>query len=447
MLTLFLFLQVNLCEGRALSKTKAFPMHPYVYDAETFARITGKPPVGKWVVDPVFFTRYMRITDSDPLAHHSDGEKRGFTTTLYSSMPDWSSDEKYQILYSGVNAHELWEGQPTFHKIRNLPIAPNDIEHVYWSPRPGKEHVFYYPSSFSGERKLYEVQVSDATDVKAMLHDFKLPPTNCSATSARGLRFSTMYMSYDEQEIVGMSCGDTCWLYSIGQDKVLGTPNTQCNTSQPSMNAPFPAPSGTRAYVATGQYRGISFDIANVVPLANVDAGIKEEHRSIGKAASGADIYNAVQFEAQRGKPSATLISTDILTGAWRVLIGQSTGWPGPFSTVHESMVSLQNPGWIYSSQVGAPDYDSPTPQGMNVLYAANYDTRQVCQLLHLRTMAGTRPENKWGYWGEPHPNGSPTGKYVAWDSDWVNGDSVNVYILDNTWHITDAQIKRMSEQ
>jgi hypothetical protein len=190
---------------------------------------------------------------------------------------------------------------------------------------------------------------------------------------------------------------------------------------------------------------GLAFPISPATaPPSNVDYGIKEEHRSIGVSAAGADLYTSVMFESQQGRPSNTLGATDMLTGAFKVLIGQSTGWPGPYSTVHTSMTSFKNPGWIFASQVGAPDLMNQTPQGHNVLYAANYDTKQVCQIAHVRTWAGVRQGNKWGYWSEPHPNGSPDGHYVAFNSDWHNGDAVDVYIVDNAWHITDAQAKRL---
>jgi len=452
-LTLLMLLQVALCDGRATSKTKPFPMKPYVLDAETFQQYpvsAGRPPQGRWLIDPTFGTFFMRVSNSDPAARDGDGLRRGFTTTLYSSMPDWSNDERFQIFYTGTEGHVLHNGQPPFERIARLPIAPTDIEHVYWSWRPEKANVFYYPSSFAGERRLYKATVSPSGTIeKVALHDFKAGPTACTSTDARGLRLSTMGMSRDARELVGMSCGNVCWIYSIAEDKVLGSPNRDCETGLPSRNAPFMTPSGTRAYAATGQYKGLSFNVSDTLPLANVDYGVKEEHRSIGKSKGGADIYTSVLFEAQKSgaaiRPSATLMAVDMLTGAWKVLIGQTTGWPGPFTTVHTSMVSANNPGWIYASQVGAPDIGNPNPQGHNVLYAANYDTGQVCQLTHVRTWAGVRQGNKFGYWGEPHPNGSSSGRFVAWNSDWHNSDTVDVYILDNTRHLTAAQAAKVA--
>jgi len=49
----------------------------------------------------------------------------------------------------------------------------------------------------------------------------------------------------------------------------------------------------------------------------------------------------------------------------------------------------------------------------------------------HARTFAGTTSEGRWGYWSETHVVISPTATRVLFGSDWMNGASVDSYVVD----------------
>ena len=44
---------------------------------------------------------------------------------------------------------------------------------------------------------------------------------------------------------------------------------------------------------------------------------------------------------------------------------------------------------------------------------------------------AGTTSEGRWGYWSETHVVISPTATRVLFGSDWMNGASVDSYVVD----------------
>ena len=67
-------------------------------------------------------------------------------------------------------------------------------------------------------------------------------------------------------------------------------------------------------------------------------------HASIGRSALGYDSYNAVAFD---DAINGTLVSHNMMTGAKKVIVGPSTGYPYPPSGTHVSAIATQNPGWV----------------------------------------------------------------------------------------------------
>ena len=61
----------------------------------------------------------------------------------------------------------------------------------------------------------------------------------------------------------------------------------------------------------------------------------------------------------------------------------------------------------------------------------ANVDTGQVCRVAHSRTFAGTTAVGRWGYFAETHLNLSPRGTRVLFGSDWMNGPTIDTYVVD----------------
>jgi len=89
----------------------------------------------------------------------------------------------------------------------------------------------------------------------------------------------------------------------------------------------------------------------------------------------------------------------------------------------------------VYRRLCAAADVPPGTMQAINVdgraILLANVETGQVCRVAHARTFAGTTSGTRWGYWSETHVVVSPTATRVLFNSDWMNGPTVDAYVVD----------------
>ena len=162
-----------------------------------------------------------------------------------------------------------------------------------------------------------------------------------------------------------------------------------------------------------------------LLPVRQLVMANPYEHASMGRSANGYDVWNAVAFD---GNETGSLVSHRLDTGERKIVIGPATGYPYPLSSTHLSSVAAKAPGWVALGMVGA------TPGRTlldNEIVLANVDTGQVCRVGHARTFAGTTSAGRWGYWSETHPVISPTGTRILFGSDWMNGGTVDTYVID----------------
>jgi hypothetical protein len=220
-------------------------------------------------------------------------------------------------------------------------------------------------------------------------------------------------MSWGLRKLVGLQCGETKFLYSIGERAVVAV------SRAPGANAPVAAPS-ERLAVLDGQVLDLALKPVRRLAMAN-----PWEHASVGRSAKGHDVWSAVAFDdAQPG----ALVTHRLDTGARRVVIGPATGYPYPPSTTHLSAVARKAPGWVALGMVGAHTGRAVLD---NEIVLANVDTGGVCRVAHARTFAGSTSEGRWGYWSETHVVISPRATRVLFASDWMNGASVDTYVVD----------------
>jgi len=385
------------CEGR-VTDTAAHPM-----------TAVAKPSKGETYVDPAFGTSITRVTAADP----REGPN-AVIKTLYSTMPAWNADESLLLLWHREQGHELYNGEEPYGFIRALPLqSPTDIEQVLWDPID--PNVLYYPSNYNAVPRFMEHRVRP-TDSDRVLHDFRSPPTNCPVDWGQLLRLGAdpQWMGWGPRKIVGLRCGETVFLYSITEDAVLSV-----TTARGTPNAPIAAPSETSA-VIDGFVLDLRLNIQRRLLMAN-----PYEHASIGRTKAGYDTWNAVAFD---GSDIGSLVSHRLDTGDRKVIIGPATGYPYPPSSTHISGVAQQAPGWVAVGIVG--QHTGATPLD-NEIVLANLDTGQVCRVAHARTYAGTTSDGRWGYWSETHLVISPTATRVLFNSDWMNGPTVDTYVVD----------------
>ena len=386
----------NPCEGRVADKV-AHPM-----------AALAKPGPGDTYRDPAFGTEITRVTAASP----AEGEN-AVIKPLYSTMPAWNADESLLLLWHRGRGHELYQGETPYRFQRALALrSPTDIEQVLWDPV--EPSLLYYPSNYNAEPLLIEHRVTPKESWR-VLHDFRKPPTNCPVDWGKLLRLGSdpQWMSWGPRKLVGLQCGEVKFIYSIAEQAVVAVGRAA------TVNAPVASPSEAFAYL-DGYVLDLLFKPLRKLALAN-----PSEHASLGRSAKGHDVWNAVDFD---GTEPGALVSHRLDTADHAVVIGPATGYPYPPSTTHLSAVAQRAPGWVAVGMVGAHTGKTVLD---NEIVLANVDTGQVCRVAHARTFAGSTSAGRWGYWSETHVVLSPTATRILFGSDWMNGATVDTYVVD----------------
>jgi hypothetical protein len=381
------------------------------------------PPLGGTYQDPAFGTFVTRITAVSP----TEGAN-AVIKPLYSTMPAWNADESLLILWHRGKGHELYEGEEPYRFLRSLPIAPTDLEHVLWDPVD--PDVFYYPNGQNYLPLLVEYRIGreGRPDSARVRHDFSTPPTSCPTgdrSSRFGLGADPEWMSYGPRKLLGLMCGVSGhikFLYSITEDRVLASAPT--NGIGPITT--IAAPSELFVYLGGGYVLDTSYQLQRRLTAASYF-----EHSGVGRSARGYDTWNAIAFNdsSPGANDQGALVSHRLDTGERRVIVGPATGYPYVPSSTHISAIATRAPGWVALGMVGV--HEGGTLLLDNEIALANVDTGQVCRVAHARTFAGTTSVGRWGYWSETHVNISPTATRVLFGSDWMNGPTVDTYVID----------------
>jgi hypothetical protein len=356
----------------------------------------ARPAVGQSVVDPQFRTSIRRVTAASGATYA--------IRPLYSTISAWNADESRLLLYHVNQGHGLYDGR-TFQLIRMLDIQPADVEQVYWHTTD--PDVLFYPSG----RTLVRYRV--ATGAKQTLRTFEFCAGPVSAGS------DPMFTSWNSN-VFGLQCDGWAFLYDVAQNRVS-------RTASASLGAPQPSASGALAFQA-----GAVLD-ASMRLLRRLDLGNPADHASQGRLATGHDTYDTVAFDpGPGGSGIGSLVVFDMATGASRVLVGPSTGYPYPPSGTHVSSVAYRNPGWSFVSVVG-----NPQGQGVldNEIVVADANTGRVCRAAHHRSFGRNNTRLADAYWAEPHAVPSPSGTRVLFASDWGNQATVDTYVLELPAH------------
>ncbi len=389
---------VDLCAGLVQDQA-AHPMSPL-----------APPAKGESVVDPEFGTRIRRIT----AVPRSEGEN-AVIKPMYSTVQAWNADESFLVLWHRGKGHELYDGR-TYRFVRSLPlVSPTDLEQVLWDPVD--PDVLYYPSNYNAVPNLMRYRVS--TGANEVVKRFSFCPTG-DWGRLLSLGSDPMYLSWGPaSRLVGLSCGETKFLYDIASDRVLG------RTSVSTRVTAQPGASGQVAWFFDSRVYDTAFRVLRTVPL-----GDPSSHSSLGlSGTTGHDVLSSVVFDPPPGGSEAadvgTLVSFDLQTGARKVVVGLATGYPYPPSTTHVSALAHRRPGWVGVSVVGDPAGRRVLEQE---LLLANVDTGKVCRVGHHHSFA---KEGVWGYWAEPHVVISPTGTRLLFGSDWGNGAAVDTYVVE----------------
>ncbi len=380
--------------------------------------------IGESFTDPKFGTTIRRLTNV-----RNDGRSGGHRVlkTVYSTISALNADETYFFLYradgSGASRHELFNAR-TYQFIRPLvlPNGPVDLEQIYWDTHD--PDILYYASRT--QNRLYKYSVSN--DTSTVVRDFN---DVCVGKELHG-GSDPMFNSWDSKRF-GFACvpgtsGNPGKLFAYDQStNTVGT----SGVSTYNYGGPQMSPSGTYLYMnenndsQTGQaasVRNFNMGIERMLDLASGN-----EHGALSMLANGDDTWNAVEFDdAPRG---GTLVQHNMRTGARRVIVGQSTGYPYAPSGTHHGGTAFYRSGLVAVSIKDDSAGDSLLDTEM--LYVdtdpETNPANKVCRVGHHRTTADT-------YWAEPHPSISPSGTRIMFSSSWgtVEPDYyVDVYIIE----------------
>jgi len=374
-----------------------------------------KPRTGEEYIDEAFGTKVTRISHAVPL----DGEN-AVIKPMYSTVPAWSADERYLLLWSRAHGHLLYQGDRPYRYIGPLdPYHPTDIESVLWSSRVDNNvYEFYYPTNYNAEPLLYRHRIAPRRlDVQA---DFSKRPLNLPSGDWErllSLGGDPQWMSRGSQTLglrYGPDSGSEPALtfsYSIDDDEVIG----QMDLDPVYQNALVPSPSGRFAQYGRGVY-------SPEMRLRRL-LGMSEpyEHASPGLLSPRIDTWNMIDFGSARRQ--GTLVTYRLDTGEGRVIVGPSTGYPYPPSGTHISAIGP--PGLVALGIVGQAQGQTLLD---NEIVLADTRTGHVLRVAHARTLAGY---GLWGYWAETHACISPSGTRIIWGSDWGGSDTVDTYVVD----------------
>jgi hypothetical protein len=367
-----------------------------VNDKEAHPMTTlAKPNVGQTVTDAEFGTTIRRISAV------SGGGSDPVIKPVYSTVPAWNADESRLILYQVGGGHQLYDGK-TYARIGTLDIDPPDLEQVFWHATD--PDVLLYVEG----RNMIRYHVAGKR--KETLTTF-----SCAATGGA----DPMYTSFDSNRIA-LQCGGEHFIYEVSTNKVI---SRKAN----SENAPQMSASGNYAWLGDS---GRVLDAATQTLVRTLDLNEPDAHASLGRLPTGEDTWNGqVYDEGPMGNDDiGSVVTWNIATGTSKVIIGPKTGWPYPPGG-HVSAVAIRQPGWVVLAVHGGGN-TGRTLLDME-LVLANTANGATCRAGRHRSFGKDNTHLGESYWAEAHAVLSPSGTRILFASDWMNGTSVDSYVVE----------------
>lgn len=376
--------------------------------------------IGEAFTDPKFGTTIRRVTD----VKHDGRGTHNVLKTVYSTISAWNADESYLILYrtdGGPATHELYDGR-TYQFIRNLDeINPVDLEQIYWDTND--PDILYYANRTNNNLYRYRVSKNESE----LIRNFN---AQCGSLELHG-GGDPMFNSWDSTKL-GFACAPNGGVFSYD---LAGNSVGSLLPRQLDYGAPQAAPSGQRFFLNenNGSSSGQSATVrdANMNLLRTLDLASGDEHGAMSMLANGDDTWNAVAFDSgPNGSGTGSVVQHNMVTGAARVLVGESKGYPYPPSGTHVGATAFHRTGLLAVSVKDDMRGDSLLDDELLYIDSdpATNPAGAVCRVGHHRTTAES-------YWAEPHPAISPSGTRILFSSSWgdARDDSpvVNVYVVE----------------
>jgi len=395
-----------------------------------------RPPFLEYYRDPTFGAKVIRI---------SDGVAGEVNKPVYSTMQAWNADESLLLLYrTGVQGggHFLHDGF-SYERIRELDIAPSDLEDVFWSYKDPE--AFYYISR-EETKSGHFLRTNAITDEEELIVDLG---TVCGANSTPIAGYDVQMQSHDD-DVFGFRCKNNnddsrsvSFTYRIS-DGHVDQVRTGAGTEYDGRIAPMVAPSGERFLLPPEQLSQDLTETAFTLDLA------KNEHSSMGLNSEGKDAYFVTTFApSPRGcddemwRGVGPLVEFNIEDNTCRTVLSQRDGWPPTLSGTHVSATAYKRPGWVAMSSIGYKDLHylhmdameaKNAPALFSEIFLVNTDPEEhaVCRLAQHRSLGKSARNGGYApYFGEPHPTISPSGTRIIFGSDWYDSGTVDAYVIE----------------
>lgn len=355
-----------------------------------------QPLVGESYIDPAFGTTITRATNA------TSGEQ---IIPVQSPAAVWNADETLLLLYrtgAGTSGHEIIDAA-TFEIVRELSVVPTDIEHVFWHPTDADLLI----TTVDLDLVLVSVSTGSVSTVASYPECDSIDPgIATSGPSWNGERIALRCVTGDVTTVVNQPLdGSEPARLDVGQGQ------------QGMVSA-----DGELVIIETGS----GFDIYDR-ELTELQSTIawqaSSPHMSLD--AEGNPIIVSAAFEADF--PGVIVTAPLDGSGDVNVTVGPDSGFPFPRSGTLTAANSWTAPGVL----VAASPLPSGVIQGGEI---ETFDGEVVLADLRstpptVRRLAHTRNESA-GPFSDAFVSVSPSGRFVAFSSDW-GGASSDTYIID----------------
>jgi hypothetical protein len=318
-------------------------------------------------------------------------------------------------------------------KINNKSVYAADFEHIWWDRVD--PNVLYYVGGLTAQnvKAIIKIQLNRGpageivSSTKTLHKDFGPLVPECLTEAALRLGgdpHNPAFAFNATGQIVSVMCGPlstgttrTNIFYNMDTDTITG-------------KYPFIAGETPWAFPSGGGY----YNTQNGHVLDEQGNKTQQlvmrkfvEHQAMVPAPGG-DYFVAVAFD-DPAPYFRSVVAHKLSDASKKVLFGVSNGWPmASMHTTHISTGAADSSGWVAVSIVGRGKGDAAL-EGEIIL--TNVITGKVFRVAHHRTYNDTNGGTWGGYVSEPHPSLSEDGCRVAFTSDWMNSDTVDLYVVD----------------
>jgi len=390
----------------------AGPQVALPYDALALAQVIATPEMPapgylQEVIDPVFGTHAVRVTDPGGPMRAGMSCTSAYCTHRYSSSQAWNANQSLLLVTNGCSGFCFLDGRsyaPLFHR-----AMPDECE---WHPVDADVMICV------GPRAIY--QWRPRSDVKTVVF---------AAGDYRDLQFGPYKgnPSQDGNRLVVRAKAPTGQQVAFAYDLATKTKYPDIRLADlPGRNG-YCGISPSGRYVLCTQQLASGTEEAVVFTVEGQQLQHWTDHHRPGHGdmtidADGNDVYVGISKD---NPDKFHIIKRRLIDGAVTDLAPYGEGQ-------HASLRSIARPGWVFLSYAG--DFAGVSGRRGFAPFYQEVVALRIDGSGELRRIAQTR-NARHDYWSETHASPSPDGSQVIWSSNWGRaGGPVADYVTRLAW-------------